>query len=119
MGEKEIRPAGPGKVMTPPPPPTTVEKQGSGAPKGDDPNKPQSKEDFERQVAQSAANAASGVHDTLYKDGWYEGRDAGGKAYAQDPQGVSGQWDAAKRQFVDPATGKQMPKDWGAQHKPK
>jgi len=123
MGEKEIRPAGGAVVVPPPRPevPKTVEKEGSGGPKDDqDPNKPQSKADFDKQAADSAAAAAkSGVHDTLYKDGWYEGKDASGKIYAQDPDGVRAQWDAKAKQFMDPNTGKPMPKDWGAKHKPK
>jgi hypothetical protein len=68
-------------------------------------------------LAQS--EAAKGVHDTLYKDGWYEGKTPGGQVYAQDPDGVRGIWDGDRKEFFNPKTGKAMPKDWGGKHKPK
>lgn len=121
MGEKEIRPAGAGHAVTPvpaQPPPRTTEKPGSGAPAGDDPNTPASKEEFEKQVADAAAAAKSGVGETLYKDGWTEAKDPDGTRSVRDPQGVRGNWDPANKRFVDPATGKPFPSDWGANHRP-
>lgn len=118
MGEKEIRPAGAGHVMTPSPPPMTTERPGTGAPPGEDPNKPMSKEEFDKQVADSAAAAKSGVNETLYKDGWTEGKSADGTRFARDPQGVQGNWDPTSKRFVAPATGKPFPADWGVAHRP-
>ena len=119
MGEKEIRPAGGDAVVRPRPAtplPQTTEKHGTGDPKGEDPNTPQSKEDFEKQVAESAKQG--GGRETLYKDGWSEGHDGQGNKYAIDPNGVRGNWDAKAKQYVDPKTGKAFPKNWGTGHQP-
>src|SRR5512147_568829 len=106
MGEKEIRQTvpGAGQVVAPPPPPMTQEKAGTGAAPGS--------------VEQAPDAPATPGSETLFKDGWSEGRDAAGKPYAIDPNGVKGMWDAATKRFVDPATGKTYPADWGAGHRP-
>ena len=120
MGEKTIKPVGGDRVVTPPPEiPRSVEKGGGSEVGRTEASMPVTEEEFAEQLAQSAEQAKKGVHDTLYKDGWYEGKDEKGRIYAQDPQGVRGYWDPEKKRFVDTNLGFPMPKDWGTQHKPK
>lgn len=124
MGEKEIRPGGtlPGDKATPAQPkapiPQTTEKAGTGAPpSGTDPNTPQDKASFDAAVKAAEDKAKTGPYETLFKDGWSEGRDGGGY-YAVDPNGVRGVWNPNTKQYLDPTTGKPFPSSWGSGHKP-
>jgi hypothetical protein len=106
MGEKEIRQTSPGtgQVVAPPPPPMTTERPGTGAAPGS--------------VEPAPVEPATPGSETLFKDGWSEGRDAAGRPYAIDLNGVKGLWDPASKRFVDPSSGKPFPTDWGTGHRP-
>lgn len=106
MGEKEIRQTGQGSQVVAPqqPPPMTQERPGTGAAPGS--------------IEPGTPSPETPGSETLFKDGWSEGRDATGRPYAIDPNGVKGYWDPGSKRFVDPATARPYPADWGTTHRP-